>query len=124
MISASISLDSPNWQYCDDEKRGPKYFYITGYWTATGHCRKDVDITYRAGKAGKAEILDCEYKLLPNSIQMLHKLSVIVEPLLIKYKPKLYEAIQKLPPEKRADFLFNSFHMFIGPVKRRPGAVL
>jgi len=40
---------------------------------------------------------------------------VIVEPLLIKYKPKLYEVIQKLPPEKRVDFLFNSFHMFMAP---------
>jgi len=67
-----------DWQFRDDKKRGAKYFYITGWWTATRHFRKDVDKTFPAGKAGKAEISK-DYQMLPNSIIMLHQLSGILE---------------------------------------------
>lgn len=108
-------LRSPNWQYRDDVKRGPKYFYITGYWTATGHSRENVDKTYKAGKAGKAELTMDDYENLPNSIQMLNKLSGKLIWMLEKYKPKLFQAIQNLPTKKKEDFLFNCFHLFMAP---------
>jgi len=95
-------LDSQYWEWHDDKKHGPKYFYMTGRWTSTGHFRPN-DKIYDAGMAGKAE----------NRIPVLFALAERAGTILSRFFPKVAEVIKNLPEVKRKVYfwIFSYFHV-------------
>jgi len=67
-------------------------------------------MSFPTGNAGKAE-----YQNKENKIPFLANLATVASLALQAHFPKLAEAIQTLPIEKRNDFVFGSFHLFMSP---------
>jgi len=113
-LAGLLTADEELWQFRKDTKRGPKNFFITGCWTATGHFRQFLDKTYHTGKAGKFFASGKhEVQGIENPSPLLVQLSVIANKYFKLFKPKLYEAISKLAPEYKQLFEFGCFHMFM-----------
>jgi hypothetical protein len=100
---------SKAWQWREDLARGPKHFFITGFWTEQGHCRPKEDVLHRAGKAGKrpASIRDPLHT-------MLQPYGEKAAACLRRYRPDLFPLLDSLPKEVAIFSLFPLFMATLG----------
>jgi len=106
MTCLAITLQaSEEWEWRHDTGRGSKPFYITGDWTAQGHCRPRIDKTYPAGQAGKTE-----HRTGIGLTEFLQPYAQTASALLRKHRPDVLPFLEDLEKNK-----FGDFHLFMSP---------
>lgn len=101
---ATALTKSYHWKFTHDNTRGPKHFFINGVWTQQGHARPGIDVTYPAGKAGKANDLDNQ-----RVCDLLQPLALSASSLLRKHRPDLACLVEDIKNP------YGLFHLFICP---------